>query len=274
MFKTLRDAKIFFCRGISTGRQRERKTALKALRTLRFKKIMDTIREQIIQAVISKLAVIRTANGYNTECGANVQRVLKTLDPAELPGCVVWPKAESMQYDYGAGLHVMPLQVEGLQLHGDVNPSVVAELLLGDLIEAMVGIVWSLSFTSGGTYEIQVGDTIEGATGGATAHVAGVSVDTGSWAGGDAAGTLTLRRVTGTFQAENLDVGANSDVAAIAGGPTGEDPIDNTTGGLAEAIEYAGGGIDEYPEEADQATGVVTNWNIKYRTMSGDPYHQ
>jgi len=234
---------------------------------------MNTIREQIIQAVISKLAIVRTANGYNTEAGANVQRVLKMLDPAELPGVVVWPRTETMQYDYGAGLHVMPLQVEGLKLHADVNPSVVAELLLGDLIEAMVGIVWTLSFTSGGTYEIEVGDTIEGATGGA-AYVAGVSVATGSWAGGDAAGTLTLRRVTGTFQAENLDVGTDLNVATIAGEPTGTDPVDGTTGGLAESIEYAGGGIDEYPEGADQATGVVTNWNIKYRTLSGDPYHQ
>ncbi len=235
---------------------------------------METIREQIILAVISKLTVIRTANGYNTEAGANVQRVLKMLDPAELPGVVVWPKAETMLYDYGAGLHVMPLQVEGLQLHGAVNSSVVAELMLGDLTEAMVGIVWTLDFTSGGTYEIEVGDAITGATSGATAHVAGVSVATGSWAGGDAAGTLTLRRVTGTFQAENLNVGANTNVATIAGEPGGTDPVDGTAGGLAESIEYAGGGIDEYPEAADQATGVVTNWNIKYQTLAGDPYHR
>ncbi|MBW2342507.1 MAG: hypothetical protein JRF53_00580 [Deltaproteobacteria bacterium] len=235
---------------------------------------METIREQIILAVISKLAIIRTANGYNTEAGALVKRVQKKLDPPELPGVVVWPKTEDMKYDYGAGLHMMPLQVEGLKLHADVNPSVVAELLLGDLIEAMVGIVWSLSFTSGGTYEIEVGDTIEGATGGATGYVTGVSVATGTWAGGDAAGTLTLRRVTGTFQAENLDVGTDLNVATIAGAPTGTDPVDGTAGGFAEAIEYAGGGIDEYPEGADEATGVVTNWNIKYRTLSGDPYHQ
>lgn len=235
---------------------------------------MNTIREQIIQAIISKLAVIRTANGYNTDAGANVQRVLKVMDPAELPGCVVWPKSETMTYDYGAGLHVMPLQVDALQLHGSNNPSVIAEQLLGDLIEAMTGIVWSLSFTSGGIYEIQVGDTIEGATSSATAYVTGVSVTSGSWAGGDAAGTLTLRRLTGTFQAENLNVVGGNSVAAIAGGPAGTDPLDGTTGGLAEVIEYAGGGVDEYPEGGDQATGVVTNWNIKYRTLAGDPYHQ
>jgi len=235
---------------------------------------METIREQIILAIISKLAVIRTTAGYNTDCGANVHRALKMLDPDELSACVVWPKSEEAGRQYGSGMQVMPIRVEGLVLHGAANPSVVSELILGDLIEAMTGIVWTLGFTSGGTYEIEAGDAIEGATGGATAYVVGVSLSSGSWAGGDAAGTLTLRRSTGTFQAENLDVGANSNVAAIAGEPTGSGPIDTTTGGLADAIEYAGGGIDEYPEGADQTTGVLTRWNIKYRTRNGDPYHQ
>ena len=235
---------------------------------------MDTIREQIIQAVISKLAIIRTANGYNTEAGATVERALQNLDPADLPGCVVWPKAETRDPDYGSGAMIMPLQVEGLQLHGTDNPSVVAEQLLGDLIEAMVGIVWSLAFTSGGTYEIQAGDAVEGVTSGASALVQAVSLASGSWAGGDAAGTLTLRRVDGTFQAETLNVGSEIDVATIAGAPSGTDPVSATTGDLADSINYTGGGIDEYPERSTQATGVVTNWEIRYRTLNGDPYHQ
>lgn len=234
---------------------------------------MNSIREQIIQAVIARLAVVLTTKAFNTDIGANVQRARKMLDPEELPASVVWPKSEKVDYRYSKGLHIMPVQVEGLKLHGDSNPSVVAEQLLADLIEAMVGITWSLAFTSG-SREIVAGETIEGHTSGATALVQAVSVSTGSWAGGDAAGTLTLRRVHGTFQAENLDIGTDLDVATIAGEPTGTDPIDSTTGGLAEAIEYAGGGVDEYPEGAEQATGVVTNWNIKYRTKNGDPYHQ
>lgn len=235
---------------------------------------METIREQIILAVMSKLAIIRAANGYNTDIGANVQRAINKLDAAELPACVVWPKSEESGRQYGSGIHEMPIRVEGLVLHGTSNPSVVSELMSGDLIEAMAGVVWTLDFTSGGTYEIEVGDTITGATSGATAHVAGISLSSGSWAGGDAAGTLTLRRVIGTFQGENLDVGANANVAAIAGEPVGTDPLDSTTGGLADSMEYAGGGIDEYPEGSEQATGVITNWNIKYRTLNGDPYHQ
>jgi len=74
----------------------------------------------------------------------------------------------------------------------------------------------SLRFTSGGTYEISVGDTITGATGGATAKVTGVNLESGTWAGGDAAGTLEIDTISGTFQAENLNVGANLNVATIA----------------------------------------------------------
>lgn len=73
-----------------------------------------------------------------------------------------------------------------------------------------------VDFTSGGTYEVVVGNTIEGATSGATAVVADIVLDSGTWAGGDAAGHFHVKNQTGTFQAENLDVGANPNVATIA----------------------------------------------------------
>lgn len=74
-----------------------------------------------------------------------------------------------------------------------------------------------LAYTSGGAYEIQIGDTITGATSGATAVITAAIVRTGSWAGTDAVGTLVFASQTGTFQAENLNVGANLNVATIAG---------------------------------------------------------
>jgi len=234
----------------------------------------DSIREQIIQAIITRLAVIRTANAYTTEAGATVIRAEKKVDPDDLPAVVVWPKAESMQADYGSGRHVMPVQVEAMAAHGASNPSLISEQLLADLIEAMAGPVWTRTYTSGGTHEITAGETVTGHTSGATALVQAVSLSTGTWAGGDAAGTLTLRRITGTFAAENLDVGTSLNVATIAGTLTPGDPIDLVTAGLAEAIAYTGGGIEEYPDGSDQVTGVVSTWNIEYRTLSGDPYHQ
>jgi hypothetical protein len=77
-----------------------------------------------------------------------------------------------------------------------------------------------VAFTSGGTYEVSEGDTIEGATSGATAVVGRVILNSGTWAGGDAAGILILTSQTGTFQSENLNVGAHSNVATIAGNST------------------------------------------------------
>ena len=74
-----------------------------------------------------------------------------------------------------------------------------------------------LSFTSGGTYVVAEGDTITGATSAATAVVTRVVLTSGSWAAGTAAGKFIFASDTGTFQAENLNVGANLNVATIAG---------------------------------------------------------
>ncbi len=109
-----------------------------------------------------------------------------------------------------------------------------------------------LSFTSGGTYVIAENDGIEGATGGATATVKRVILTSGSWAGGDAAGRLILYSQTGTFQSENLDVGANANVATIAGdstvttlGPDGrfEFVVENFKGSTATIRLYGVDGV-------------------------------
>ena len=74
-----------------------------------------------------------------------------------------------------------------------------------------------IAFTSGGTYVIAEQDTITGASNGATAVVERVQVTSGSFSGGDAVGFLKLSGQTGTFIGEDLDVGANLNVATVAG---------------------------------------------------------
>lgn len=78
----------------------------------------------------------------------------------------------------------------------------------------------TVNFTSGGAYVIVDGDTITGATSGATAVVGRVILTAGDWAAGTAAGRLILTTQTGNLQAENLNVGANLNVATIAGNST------------------------------------------------------
>tara|TARA_R110000824_G_scaffold401790_1_gene616450 strand:- start:34056 stop:35852 length:1797 start_codon:yes stop_codon:yes gene_type:complete len=79
----------------------------------------------------------------------------------------------------------------------------------------------SLDFDSGGLVVIAVGDTITGATSGATATVRHVFLTEETyWDQQTASGTLILDGVTGVFQDdEALNVGAEDDVATVNGAP-------------------------------------------------------
>jgi hypothetical protein len=96
-----------------------------------------------------------------------------------------------------------------------------------------------VAFTSGGTYEILPGDTITGATSAATAVIGQVVVTSGTWGAGTAAGFLYFPSQTGTFQAENLNVGANLNVATIAGNSSA---VTLTPSGRYEFINHNFGG--------------------------------
>ena len=99
-----------------------------------------------------------------------------------------------------------------------------------------------LAFTSGGTYVIAEGDTITGAISGATAIVTRVGLSSGTFAAGTAAGYLFFASDTGAFQAEDLNVGGNLNVATIAGDASA---ITLTAGGRYEFINANFTGITD-----------------------------
>ena len=79
-----------------------------------------------------------------------------------------------------------------------------------------------LEFTSGGVLEVIVGDIITGATGGATAVIKKVSLTSGYWASGTAAGQIEITGQNGVFQAENINTDTQANIATIpAGDSTG-----------------------------------------------------
>lgn len=231
----------------------------------------DPLRERIIQAVIAHMAIIRIGNGYKTDCGEHVFRARLKIEPADCPAIVVWPLPEEAVKQYGKLRCTMPLKLEGFVAYGDINPSIICERILADLIEAMTGPTWSLPFTSGSRAPA-AGEMVTGHTSGATGFVQAVTVVSGSWAEGDAAGILTLRRVFGTFIAEDLDIGAEPDVASIAGAPPAALPTALVTGGLAESIDYIGGGTDTYPDAGEKTAGCSVQFNVVYERQAGNPY--
>ena len=63
-----------------------------------------------------------------------------------------------------------------------------------------------VAFTSGGTRTPVAGETVTGATSTKTAIIISITISSGTFAGGDAAGTLLVRTQSGAFQSENLDL--------------------------------------------------------------------
>ena len=66
------------------------------------------------------------------------------------------------------------------------------------------GEMWKLSYTSGST-EFTIGETLTGATGGATGDVVTYGLTSGTWGGGDAAGTVYVKQKSGDYQAEDIN---------------------------------------------------------------------
>ena len=75
----------------------------------------------------------------------------------------------------------------------------------------------SVAYTSGGTLPITPGMNLEGASSGATAQVVSVSISSGTFAAGTAAGTLVVDNQSGTFESENLDASDQDNIATIGG---------------------------------------------------------
>lgn len=93
----------------------------------------------------------------------------------------------------------------------------------------------TLTFNTGGAYEIKVGDVVTGATSGAKATVRRVVLQSGSWAGGTAAGYLVTSDQTGAFVAESLNVGTTLNVAKV---PDAGSAVTIPAGGRYEYIQH------------------------------------
>lgn len=101
---------------------------------------MDTIREIIIKSFLTRMAVITTANGYNTNIGSEVLRAEKNIDPRDLPACDLWPGTEKGENRYGQTACTMQMKIEGIVKRPKIgnppaleNASITSEKILGDL---------------------------------------------------------------------------------------------------------------------------------------------
>ena len=99
----------------------------------------DTIREKIAQSVESGLADILIADGYNTDMGKLIKRGIRLVDQDQLPGLAFFLLVEDNLPIPGKNTLSMIVRIEALAKFGSKNPSVQAELMLGDIITRMTG---------------------------------------------------------------------------------------------------------------------------------------
>lgn len=105
----------------------------------------------------------------------------------------------------------------------------------------------TLSYDSGGTVVMAAGDTVVGGTSAATGIIVSRTIATGTDAGGDAAGVLTLKCVKGTFQNdEALNVEGNANVATVDGTAAAVSTSYLYKGKLAKAALVAAENKDAY----------------------------
>ena len=236
----------------------------------------DSIREQILTAIGDRLVTLRKSNQYNSDMGKQVARShLPGIDSGLVP-CVGYHVEQETNVNlyHRKEVKEMPVRVQGVAEFGSVKPPIMAERIYADICECILSDEFTLDFDSGGTAEISAGDTITGETSGAQALVISILLDSGTWAGGDAAGTFTLRRLKGLFaNNEEIKVGAVTGMATVDGNQSGQDSNALAGGGLSDAMTFYTGEIT-MPEADGLTVGVSIIFNVRYKQISGDPYSQ
>ena len=129
----------------------------------------DTIREQILQAVVTRLKTITVANGFNLDIGDKVFRARPTGDDSVLPWAVLWDSSEAATRQYGLRVVTMDIVVEILSKYTLVTgASQVGNQALGDILKAMPesdawgGLARDTKYQAGQTAFPSDGDTTAG----------------------------------------------------------------------------------------------------------------
>lgn len=109
---------------------------------------------------------------------------------------------------------------------------------------------YQIGFTSGGTYEPKPTEIVTGNTSGETAVVVSVTLSSGAWADGDAAGTIQYRSNSGTF--------TNSETISIVN-PRGVTQADVLTHAASDLVLF---------EWADTLTLTAKSWGSTWSSVS------
>lgn len=224
----------------------------------------DTIRETILKKIQAALETILTTNGYLYDLGETVERGRMMWEQEERPAISILAGVETRE---DGGIYIMPVNIEAHRSWtlGE-NSSVVAEAMLGILKTCILGVYITIGF-SNGSVEVYVGDELTDDGSGATGNVSSVTVSSGSWIGGDAAGTIELWGTYGEFDTSSSLEKAGApccDISTI----TYNDIYD----GYVDSIAYRSGGPIVYPDVSGDVIITSLLIDVKYFCDANNPY--
>jgi len=102
---------------------------------------MKTIREQIIERIITELENITPANGYHNNIGiGHVYRQESVIEKNLIPAVSVWEMSESRERNkYGGTVRVLIVKVEAIvQVNGNKQAATISNELLADMETALI----------------------------------------------------------------------------------------------------------------------------------------
>jgi hypothetical protein len=237
--------------------------------------LSETIRYLVLSNIISRLSEITTDHGFQTDVGANVRVSPLRVSGDSHPSIVVLPQEEAREdYRYGLVLSSLSLVIEStlpLPIEGD--PALLSERMRGDIVTALTSDLLEVHF-SGGVLEVSPGALIEGGTSGATAVVEHVFLNTGSWAGEDAAGIFNCRQKIGDFDSSEQILFGIQEVADVVS-TYGTSVLETIGSGLTiDSIQFTSGGVIEFPGNSDSLVSTQLNFEIRFPEAIGNPYSQ
>lgn len=230
---------------------------------------MLTIREQIISKLKTELEKILSTNGYYTDIGQHAIRGRYDISADEIPAVVLLPGTESAERE---GFHTtisLPVSLEAFVHFGTHNADIEGNKVLGDLLVNMASVRLTLVFNTGSKQPV-LGQTISGASSLATGVLESITVTSGAWATGDAAGTFSIRLPYGEFTSEALENEGGETIAQTTGAITLIPRLSN----LVNDIEYQSGGVEILPDPGENIVKTTAEFIIHYVTLTGNPYKQ
>tara|TARA_R110000737_G_scaffold210535_3_gene228221 strand:+ start:5638 stop:6228 length:591 start_codon:yes stop_codon:yes gene_type:complete len=153
----------------------------------------------------------------------------------------------------------------------------VTNLTDGDIVQRS----WlgkAVVFTSGGVGQVKPGQILTGATSGATMVVKQVILDSGTWAGGDAAGWFIVDSIVGTIASENVNASqglVQSNVAGVVVDVEFGVDINTEVAGVtgnAGMLRYEGDAANGYAQGFTIGTTISENGKLLgYMAIRNDP---